>query len=202
MFVLRASVWLAALERFRPDIAAATRAAWAARSTDARLRAPGQGASSPPCPAESIDYAVMEKLPRQPTSTSAWCRWPPAGTTSAPGTRCGRWRAKDAARQRRASATSSLQDSRNTLVHATSRLVSVVGVDDVVVVETADAVLVADRSAQPGREEDRRRTRSAQAAASTTLHRKVHRPWGWYDSIDTGVALPGQAHHGQARRQR
>jgi mannose-1-phosphate guanylyltransferase/mannose-6-phosphate isomerase len=75
--------------------------------------------------------------------------------------------------------------SRNTLVHASSRLVSLVGVEDLIVVETPDAVLVADRSRsqevkaivarllEDGREEH-------------TLHRKVHRPWGWYDSIDEG----------------
>ncbi|MFY7939921.1 MAG: cupin domain-containing protein, partial [Burkholderiaceae bacterium] len=76
-------------------------------------------------------------------------------------------------------------ESHNTLVHATSRLVSLVGVDDLIVIETPDAVLVADRTrsrdvkhivkalAEQGREEQ-------------TLHRKVHRPWGWYDSIDEG----------------
>ncbi len=70
-------------------------------------------------------------------------------------------------------------------MHASSRLVTVVGLSDVVVVETADAVLVADRArsqdvkhivAQLG---DQQRTEH-------TLHRKVHRPWGWYDSIDSG----------------
>jgi len=76
-------------------------------------------------------------------------------------------------------------DSRNTLVHATSRLVSVVGVQDVMVIETPDAVLVADRT----RSEDVKKivaTLEAQGRAEKTLHRKVHRPWGWYDSIDAG----------------
>ena len=80
-----------------------------------------------------------------------------------------------------------LRDSRNTLVHATSRLVGVVGVDNVVVVETPDAVLVADRT----RSQDVKKivaeldTRSGRE--EHTLHRKVHRPWGWYDSIDAGT---------------
>ena len=78
-----------------------------------------------------------------------------------------------------------VSDSHNTLVHATSRLVSVVGLDDVVVVETPDAVLVASREksqdvknivAQLGREQ----------RGEQVLHRKVHRPWGWYDGIDQG----------------
>ena len=78
-----------------------------------------------------------------------------------------------------------VHDSRNTLVHATHRLVGVVGLSDVVVVETPDAVMVADRSRSQevksivaALTERRRREHDA--------HRQVHRPWGWYDSIDAG----------------
>jgi mannose-1-phosphate guanylyltransferase / mannose-6-phosphate isomerase len=70
-------------------------------------------------------------------------------------------------------------------VHATSRLVSLVGVSNLMVVETADAVLVADRS----RSQDVKKivnTLEAQGRTEKNLHRKVHRPWGWYDSIDAG----------------
>jgi mannose-1-phosphate guanylyltransferase/mannose-6-phosphate isomerase len=76
-------------------------------------------------------------------------------------------------------------DSRNTLVHATSRLVSLVGVDDLIVIETPDAVLVAGRT----RSQDVKHIVNAlshQGREEHTLHRKVHRPWGWYDSIDEG----------------
>ena len=76
-------------------------------------------------------------------------------------------------------------DSRNTLVHATSRLVSLVGVDDLIVIETPDAVLVADRT----RSQDMKHIVKAladQGREEQTLHLKVHRPWGWYDSIDEG----------------
>jgi mannose-1-phosphate guanylyltransferase/mannose-6-phosphate isomerase len=76
-------------------------------------------------------------------------------------------------------------DSRNTLVHASSRLVSVIGLDDVVVVETADAVLVASRA----RSQDVKKVverLGAEQRGEQALHRKVHRPWGWYDSIDDG----------------
>ncbi|HQC98663.1 MAG TPA: mannose-1-phosphate guanylyltransferase, partial [Aquabacterium sp.] len=62
MFVLKASVWMDALQRFRPDIAAATRAAWAARSTDAKFVRPGK-AEFTAVPSESVDYAVMEQCP-------------------------------------------------------------------------------------------------------------------------------------------
>jgi len=101
-------------------------------------------------------------------------------------------------------------DSRNTLVHATSRLVSLVGVEDLIVVETPDAVLVADKS----RSQDVKHIVSQLTLSGReehTLHRKVHRPWGWYDSIDEderfkvkriqvkpGVSLSLQKHYHRA----
>jgi mannose-1-phosphate guanylyltransferase/mannose-6-phosphate isomerase len=75
--------------------------------------------------------------------------------------------------------------SRNTLVHATSRLVSLVGLDDVIVVETADAVLVANKSSSQD-VKNIVNSLSQQKREEHALHRKVHRPWGWYDSIDEG----------------
>jgi mannose-1-phosphate guanylyltransferase / mannose-6-phosphate isomerase len=181
IFVLRASVWLAALERFRPDIATSTRSAWAARRTDQRFVRPGQ-AEFGTVPAESVDYAVMERCPGVlPIGMEVLqAGWNDLGAWDAV------WQVlpRDAAGN--ASVGDALvEDSRNTLVHASSRLVSAVGLSDVVIVETPDAVLVADRArsqdvkkivARLGREQ-----RGEQA-----LHRKVHRPWGWYDSIDMG----------------
>jgi mannose-1-phosphate guanylyltransferase/mannose-6-phosphate isomerase len=77
------------------------------------------------------------------------------------------------------------KDSRDTLVHSSGRLVSVVGVENLVVVETADAVMVADRSRS---QEVKQIVAQLGKSGRTehTLHRKVHRPWGWYDSIDAG----------------
>ena len=182
MFVVRASVWLAAIEHFRPDIAAATRGAWAARSTDARFVRPGRDEFNA-VPAESIDYAVMERCP----GSAFDIRMVPlaAGWND-----LGAWDAVWQVAEKDADGNASLgdalvEDSRNTFVHATSRLVSLVGVDNLVVVETADAVLVADRS----RSQDVKKVVAkleAQGRSEKTLHRKVHRPWGWYDSIDAG----------------
>jgi mannose-1-phosphate guanylyltransferase/mannose-6-phosphate isomerase len=181
MFVLRASVWMAALERFRPDIASACRAAFAVRKTDEVFVRPGR-AEFAAVPAESVDYAVMEKCPgvldiRMEALDAGW-------------NDLGAWEAvwQVAPKDAQGNATvgdAIVSDSHNTLVHATSRLVSAVGLQDVVIVETPDAVLVASREksqdvknivAQLGREQ-----RGEQA-----LHRKVHRPWGWYDGIDHG----------------
>ena len=182
MFVLRASVWMAALDRFRPDIANATRTAWAARSTDAKFVRPGK-AEFAAVPSESVDYAVMEKCPgsdfdiRMVALDAGW-------------NDLGAWEAVWQVAPKDAHGNASvgdaiLKDSTNTLVHATSRLVSTVGLDNVVVIETPDAVLVASRE----RSQDVKlivNQLHAEKRAEQTLHRKVHRPWGWYDSIDNG----------------
>ncbi len=182
MFVLRASTWMAALDRFRPDIASATRAAWTVRSTDARFVRPGK-AEFGAVPSESVDYAVMEKCPGSGIDirmVALDAGWNDLGSWEAV------WQvaAKDA--QDNAQVGDAIvRDSRNTLVHSTSRLVGVVGLNDVVVIETPDAVLVADRS----RSQDVKHIvaqLTAEKREEQTLHRKVHRPWGWYDSIDAG----------------
>jgi mannose-1-phosphate guanylyltransferase/mannose-6-phosphate isomerase len=182
MFVLKASVWMAALERFRPDIATATRAAWAARSTDHKFVRPGK-AEFAAVPSESVDYAVMEKCPG-----SAWdirmvaldAGWNDLGAWEAV------WQVAPKDAQGNASVGDAIvKDSSNTLVHATSRLVSAVGLDNIVVVETPDAVLVASRE----RSQDVKlivNQLTHEGRGEQTLHRKVHRPWGWYDSIDNG----------------
>jgi mannose-1-phosphate guanylyltransferase/mannose-6-phosphate isomerase len=182
IFVVRARTWLAALQRFRPDILEATRAAWDARQTDDRFVRPG-AAQFAAIPAESIDYAVMERCPGSGIDIRMVpldAGWNDLGAWDAV------WQVAEKDAQGNAAVGDALVSaSRNTLVHASSRLVSVVGVDNLVVVETADAVLVADleRSqevkaivAQLG----------SQRRSEKQLHRKVHRPWGWYDSIDAG----------------
>ncbi|MGN6529585.1 MAG: mannose-1-phosphate guanylyltransferase/mannose-6-phosphate isomerase [Burkholderiaceae bacterium] len=182
MFVLRASTWLKALEAFRPDILAATRAAWQGREPDARFVRPTREAFLA-VPAESVDYAVMERCPGSAFDirmVPLAAGWNDLGAWDAV------WQVapKDGAGNV-AVGDVMFEDSRNTLVHASGRLVTTVGLDDVVIVETADAVLVADRARSQdvkklvGRLDSGRRTEHA-------LHRKVHRPWGWYDSIDAG----------------
>ena len=182
MFVLKASVWMAALDNWRPDIANATRAAWAARSTDAKFVRPGQ-AEFAAVPSESVDYAVMEQCPGSAFDirmVALAAGWNDLGAWEAV------WQVAPKDAQGNASVGDTIvKDSHNTLVHATSRLVSVVGLDDVVVVETPDAVLVTRRE----RSQDVKlivNQLTAEKRDEQTLHRKVHRPWGWYDSIDKG----------------
>jgi mannose-1-phosphate guanylyltransferase/mannose-6-phosphate isomerase len=103
-----------------------------------------------------------------------------------------------------------LADTSNTFIHASSRLVGAVGVSNLIVVETADAVLVADRS-QSQNVKKLVQQLEAKNREELSLHRKVHRPWGWYDSIDEaerfkvkriqvkpGASLSLQKHHHRA----
>lgn len=186
MFVLKASVWLNALKAFRSDIADATVKAWSKRSAEnksvAHFVRPGRDEFIS-TPSESIDYAVMERCPGSEFTIKMIpldAGWSDLGAWDAV------WNVLPKDIYGNAHIGDVLNtDSHNTLVHASSRLVSVVGVENLIIIETADAVLVADKS----RSQD---VRHIVAQLQTTerqehtLHRKVHRPWGWYDSIDEG----------------
>jgi mannose-1-phosphate guanylyltransferase/mannose-6-phosphate isomerase len=186
MFVLKASVWLAAIETFRPDIHQSVSAAWTKRRVDQL----GMGdfvrpdtAEFSATPADSVDYAVLERCPGSAfpiQMVPLQAGWNDLGAWSAV------WDVlpKDASGNAQVGDVLTT-DTRNTLVHASHRLVSVVGVENVVVIETADAVLVADRS----RSQDVKAIvgeLSASGREEHVSHRKVYRPWGWYDSVDEG----------------
>ena len=210
IFMLRASVWLKAIGHFAPEILAACTRAVAAASDDGdfvRLDATAFAAS----PADSIDYAVMEKLPAA-TELGIPSRVVPlaAGWSDV-----GAWDALWQAIGRDADGNAAkgdvwLEDSHGNLVIAEHGLVACIGCEDMVVVETADAVLIVPKA----RTQEVKRIVSRLKAAGRSeaeLHRKVHRPWGWYDSIDIGerfhvkriVVRPGatlslQMHHHRA----
>ena len=182
MFVLKASVWIKALEQFRPDILQATQAAWDKRSADNTFVRPGK-AEFAAIPAESVDYAAMEHCPGSNFPIKMVpldAGWNDLGAWDAV------WNVlpKDEAGNAHLGDVLTT-DSRNTLVHATSRLVTLVGVENLIVVETPDAVLVANKT----RSQDVKHIVTQLQKTKReehTLHRKVHRPWGWYDSIDEG----------------
>jgi mannose-1-phosphate guanylyltransferase/mannose-6-phosphate isomerase len=182
IFVLKASVWLQALEQFRPGIAETMRKAWSNRSIDGPFVRPGKTEFTA-VTGESVDYAVIEHCPG---SVFPIAMVPlDAGWND-----LGAWDAVWSVQPKDASGNAHLgdvlsTDCHNTLVHATSRLVSLVGVENLIVIETPDAVLVADKS----RSQDVKHIVTAldrEHREEHTLHRKVHRPWGWYDSIDEG----------------
>jgi mannose-1-phosphate guanylyltransferase/mannose-6-phosphate isomerase len=182
MFVLKASVWLQALAQFRPDILQATRTAWDERREDGHFIRPGQEAFKA-IPAESIDYAVMEHAPSAGLPIKMVpldAGWNDLGAWDAV------WNVLPNDEHGNAHVGDVLTThSHNTLVHASSRLVSLLGVSDLIVVETPDAVLVADKT----RSQDVKHIVTQLQKTKReehTLHRKVHRPRGWYDSIDEG----------------
>ncbi len=186
MFVLHASTWLAALQEYRPDILEATQKAWDQKTED---QADGKPFMRPDkelfggIPSDSIDYAVIEKCPGSQyhiKMVELDAGWNDLGAWDAV------WQVGN--KDVDGNVTSGdvlLSNSTNSLVHASSRLVSTVGLDNVIVIETADAVLVADRS----KSQDVKHIVNqleAQKREEKTLHRKVARPWGWYDSVDEG----------------
>jgi len=207
MFVLKASVWLKALKEFRPDIANATQASWQNKTSDAKFVRPGKEDFAA-TPSESIDYAVMEHCPGSPfviNMVALDAGWSDLGAWDAV------WGVLPKDAQGNAHVGDVLlTDSHNSLVQATSRLVTLVGVRDLVVIETPDAVMVADKT----RSQDVKHIVAAlqkNGREEHTLHRKVHRPWGWYDSIDEaerfkvkrimvkpGASLSLQKHHHRA----
>ncbi len=188
MFVLRASTWLKAIKQFREDIYSACLASWQSKSEDCLgdtiFIRPDKNAFEQ-IPAESVDYAVIEKCPK--ASFAIDMVELDAGWSD-----LGAWDAVWQAQEQQADEYGNVNTgdvlhagSRNNLVHATSRLVGTVGIENLVIVETADAVLVATRQHSQevkqivGKLEDKKREEK-------NFHRKVNRPWGWYDSVDEG----------------
>lgn len=209
IFMMKASVWLRAIEHFAPAIASACARAIEQGQLDADfLRV--ESASFKACPSDSIDYAVMEKLPRT-EGLGRSLVLPLAAGWSDVGAWDALWAvsAKDEAGNC-ARGEVILESTHNSLIHANSRLVAAIGCEDMVVVETPDAVMVAPKS----RTQDVRKVVARLQAEGRSLirtHRKVHRPWGWYDAIDYGerfqvkhiVVNPGsmlslQMHHHRA----
>jgi mannose-1-phosphate guanylyltransferase / mannose-6-phosphate isomerase len=182
MFVLRASQWLKALEHFRPDILSATQIAWDQRVSDNGFVRPDKEAFTA-IPEESVDYAALEHCPGSSYAIKMVpldAGWSDLGAWDAV------WKVLPKDKAGNAHVGDVLTtNSKNTLVHATSRLVSLVGVENLIVVETPDAVMVAHQSCS----QDVKHivnTLGQQKREEQNLHRKVYRPWGWYDSIDEG----------------
>lgn len=211
IFVMRASVWLGHVRALQPDMAQACTVAFATQHTDMDFVRPGREAFVQ-CPADSIDYAVMEHLAGKGQTASEVAVVVPldAGWSDV-----GAWNAvwevsgKDAFGNVLQGDVQAFH-TRNTMALASSRFVACVGLDNMVVVETPDAVLVAHQDQVQHVKEVVQQLKARQRTEAITA-RKVHRPWGWYDSIDTGarfqvkriVVNPGaalslQMHHHRA----
>ena len=190
-FLFRADVLLSELKRLEPEIAAAISEAVSRASNDlgfVRL----QPEAFARAPQKSIDYAVMEKTDRMAVVAGQF-RWSDIGS----------WDALFDITPRD-SAGNVLQgpvvtvDSNDCVVHSRDRLTAVVGVKGLVVVHTSDAVMVVPRSRAQDVRELVDKLKAAKRPEATD-HKRVHRPWGYYESIDMGerfqvkriVVIPG-----------
>lgn len=210
LFMLQASVWLSAIGFCRADILAACRAAWDQGSVDGDFLRVSREAFMR-CPTDSIDYAVMERIAAGDGSLPAGAVIPLSAGWSDVGAWDSLWEVLPKDHDGNVSQGDvMLHDCHNMLVMSEDRLVACVGVEDMVVVETPDAILVAHMS----RTQDVKKIVDGLKHAGRPegqLHRKVFRPWGWYDGVDAGerfqvkriVVKPGaalslQMHHHRA----
>ena len=188
IFVLRASTWLKVIAQFRADIYSASRIAWQGKSYDRvgdTVFIRPEKKAFLQIPPESIDYAVIEQCPITGFPIDMIeldAGWSDLGAWGAV------WQAQEDKADEHGNVISGDVlhiGSKKNLVYATSRLVGTVGVENLVIIETADAVLVAshEHSQEVKHIVTQLETNSRE---EQNLHRKVHRPWGWYDSIDAG----------------
>lgn len=210
LFMMRASVWLRAIGHFQPAMAQACRNAFDHGKQDNDFFRIDRTAFEA-CPSDSIDYAVMEKLTEAPSPgiegriISLTAGWSDVGAWDALWQIAEKDEAGNVVR-----GDVLLEKASDNLVFAQERLVACVGIHHLIVVDTPDAILVAGKD----KIQDVRRIVSRlkeQKRSEALAHRKIHRPWGWYDSIDAGdrfqvkriVVNPGaalslQMHHHRA----
>jgi mannose-1-phosphate guanylyltransferase / mannose-6-phosphate isomerase len=178
MFVFAAARFLEELAKFAPDILEASKAAFTAAKSDLDFVRIDRAAFEK-CRSDSIDYAVMEKT-RDAVVLPLDAGWSDVGSWASlfdalPADEEGNVLQGDVM----------VHDTHDCYVHSTSRLVTAVGMDDHIIVETKDAVLVAPK----GRVQDVKDLVAQLKKAGrseSSLHREVFRPWGSYDSLDNG----------------
>jgi mannose-1-phosphate guanylyltransferase/mannose-6-phosphate isomerase len=178
MFVFTASRYLAELGAFAPDILETTKAAYLSAKTDLDFVRIDKGEFAK-CRGESIDYAVMEKT-KDAVVLPLDVGWSDVGSWSSlfdalPADEEGNVLQGDVL----------VHDTHDCYVHSTSRLVAAVGMDDHIIVETKDAILVAPKDRVQD-VKDLVAVLKKSGRSESSLHREVFRPWGSYDSIDSG----------------
>lgn len=176
MFLFSAAAYLDELGEQAPEILAACRDSMAGRSRDGDFIRP-DAAMFAQCPSDSIDYAVMEKSGNA-SMVPLDAGWSDVGS----------WSALQDVCDRDGDGNSLYGDAivhncKDTYVQAESRLVAAIGLENVIIVETKDAVLVADKSQSQDVKELVDRLKETDRG-ETKLHRQVFRPWGSYDSLE------------------
>ncbi|MBV1906057.1 MAG: mannose-1-phosphate guanylyltransferase/mannose-6-phosphate isomerase [Pseudomonadales bacterium] len=177
IFLFKASAYIAELKALRPDIYKKCKEAVSAGQLDMDFYRPGESFLS--CPAESIDFAVMEHTERAimlPLDVG----WNDLGS----------WRALWDISKQNPQKNVEIGDvisknCENTMVYAQSRLVATLGLNDLVVVETPDAILVANKSEVQNVKEIVDEIKSSERTEHAT-HTRVYRPWGSYETVELG----------------
>ena len=178
MFLFRPDVLLHELRRFQPEIVTnAEVAVREAREDMDFVRLDADAVSA--CPSNSIDYALMEHTDRAAV-VPLQCGWSDVGA----------WDALSELADKDADGNTLngdviVRDTCNSYIRSSARLVATVGVDNLVIIETPDALLVADKSHAQDVKQIVDRL-NAEERGEAALHREVHRPWGTYDCIDEG----------------
>lgn len=180
--VVRASTWIKALGLFRRDILTATENAFSELTIDQNFIRPNNILFAD-IPSESIDYAVLEKCPGTEFEIKVIpldAGWSDLGTWDAV------WQFSDKdLNSNLIKGDAIVEESENNLIYSSHRLVCVVGVSNLVIIETSDAVLIVDRNKSQQVKSIVGKLRD-QVREEHLFHRKVLRPWGWYDTIDVG----------------
>lgn len=182
IFIVKKSIWLNTIKSLRLDIFEATLNAFELNKKDNQFIRPDEEIFSK-IPSESIDYAVIEKchaadIPLKVVPLDAG--WNDLGSWDR------LWSYED--KSKKGNVTHGdvvIEETKNSLIHSTHRLIATVGLEDIVIVETADAVLVANRESSQNVKEIVARLEKEKRVEGD-CHSKVHRPWGWYMTIDEG----------------
>jgi mannose-1-phosphate guanylyltransferase len=203
MFLFKASRYLDELKAHRPDIYQACEKAMADIQSDLDFIRVNKAAFEL-CPEDSVDYAVMEKT-TQAVVVPMDCGWSDVGSWSA------LWEIENKDENGNVCRGDVINiDTSNSYVNAQEKLVAVIGLDDVVVVETKDAILVSKKS-DVQKVKDIVNQLKYQDRSEFKSHREIYRPWGKYDSVDSserfqvkritvkpGAKLSVQMHHHRA----
>ncbi|WAJ69371.1 mannose-1-phosphate guanylyltransferase/mannose-6-phosphate isomerase [Catenovulum adriaticum] len=178
MFMFKASRYLAELEKHQPQILAACKKAIGNTASDLDFVRVDKAAFEA-CPDDSIDYAVMEKT-GSAVVIPLDAQWSDVGSWSA------LWDVNNKDQNGNAAKGDTiLHDTNNCLVQGGDRLVATVGVEDLVIVDTKDALLVAAKDKVQNVKQIVSKLKNDQRSEHE-FHREVYRPWGKYDSIDNG----------------
>ena len=179
MFVFKASRYLQELQQYRPDIFVAVQESWQKRTIDLGFIRPDNEAFMA-CPSDSIDYAIMQ-VTDHAAVVPAQFGWNDIGSWNS------LWQiAPKDVNDNFIMGDTLVMETHRSYIRAENRLVSVIGLNDVIVVETADAVLVMHKSKTQQLKAAIQRFESSRRKEHLD-HLRIHRPWGWYERIDRGA---------------